>query len=391
MVTCNFEVLSKSDIVFSVTIKVLALFYFVKKKRDMVYTNSEMADMHFVYGLSNGNSLRAARLYAERYPNRQVPHPQTFQSIHSRLSEHGSFSKQSHLCGRKRSARIPAIEEEVLNIISDHPETSTRKIGTNFNISHQTIWRILKEQLLHPYHIQRVQALLPRDYPPRTAFAQWYLHMLTANNSFCSKILFTDEANFSKNAIMNFHNNHSWADENPHEIVEWHFQHRFSLNVWVGIIDDHLIGPYFFPQHLNGEIYRQFIEEDLPLLLEDLPLQLRNDMWFMHDGAPAHFSLLAREYLNRVFADRWIGRGGPQAWPPRSPDMNPLDFCVWGYLKSLVYTTPVENIDHLRNRIVDGCNTIRNTPGIFWRIRASLRRRTHACIMANGGHFEQFL
>src|SRR6195952_3782061 len=341
-------------------------------------------------GLANGNSLRAARSYAERYPNRQVPHPQTYQRIHNRLSEHGSFLKQPQLCGRERSARTPAIEEEVLNIISDHP-TSTRKIATNFNISHQTIWRILREQLLYPYHIQRVQALLPRDYPLQTAFAQWYRHMLTANNRFSSKVLFTDEANFSKNAIMNFHNNHTWADENPHEIVEWHFQNQFSLNVWLGIIDDHLIEPYFLPQRLNGEIYRQFIEVDLPLLLEDVPLQLRNDMWFMHDGAPAYFCLLARDYLNRVFPDRWIGRGGPQAWPPTSPDMNPLDFCVWGYVKSLVYTTPVENVDDLRNRIVDGCNTIRNNPGIFWRIRASLRRREHACIRANGGHFEQFL
>src|SRR6195952_4636657 len=103
----------------------------------------------------------------------------------------------------------------------------------------------------------------------------------------------------------------------------------------------------FLPQRLNGEIYRQFIEVDLPLLLEDVPLQLRNDMWFMQDGAPGHFSLLARDYLNRVFPDRWIGRGGPQTWPPRSPDMNPLDFCVWGYLKSLVCTTPVENVDDL--------------------------------------------
>ncbi|KAJ4433851.1 hypothetical protein ANN_16163 [Periplaneta americana] len=55
---------------------------------------------------------------------------------------------------------------------------------------------------------------------------------------------------------------------------------------------------------------------------------------------------------NRKFPDRWIGRGGPIAWPPRSPDLNPLDFYLWGHLKSLVYSSPVPDLESLRNRIV---------------------------------------
>ncbi|EFN68758.1 Cytosolic endo-beta-N-acetylglucosaminidase [Camponotus floridanus] len=61
------------------------------------------------------------------------------------------------------------------------------------------------------------------------------------------------------------------------------------------------------------------------------------------------------------------------------------------YLKSLVYTTPVENVEDLRNRINDGCNSIRNDPGIFERVRLSMRRRLDSCILAGGSHFEQFL
>ena len=49
-------------------------------------------------------------------------------------------------------------------------------------------------------------------------------------------------------------------------------------------------------------------------------------MYFMHDGTPAHFPLAVRNHLNHVFEGRWIGRGGPQAWPARSLDPNPLDF-----------------------------------------------------------------
>jgi hypothetical protein len=39
-----------------------------------------------------------------------------------------------------------------------------------------------------------------------------------------------------------------------------------------------------------------------------------------------HFSRHATQYLNKLFPDQWIGRGGPQKWPPRSPDPTPLDF-----------------------------------------------------------------
>jgi hypothetical protein len=57
--------------------------------------------------------------------------------------------------------------------------------------------------------------------------------------------------------------------------------------------------------------------------LADMPLIIRRELYFMHDGGPAHFSLVARRYLNRKFPGRWIGRGGPITWPPLSPDLNP--------------------------------------------------------------------
>jgi hypothetical protein len=55
--------------------------------------------------------------------------------------------------------------------------------------------------------------------------------------------------------------------------------------------------------------------------------------------------------LNRHFPGRWIGRGGPITWPPRSPDITPLDFLLWGFVKDRVYATPVPDIATLRTRI----------------------------------------
>lgn len=42
-----------------------------------------------------------------------------------------------------------------------------------------------------------------------------------------------------------------------------------------GILDDYVIGPYFFDTTLNGNTYTNFLLNKLPLLLEDIPLSLR--------------------------------------------------------------------------------------------------------------------
>lgn len=275
--------------------------------------------------------------------------------------------------------------------IEEDPSLSTRIIANQEGLSHSTVWRILHEMLLNPYHIQRVQALEERDFPLRVQFCDWLEEQRVAVHYFEKKILFTDEAGFTRNGIFNFHNNHEWADENPHAIVQRGHQQQFRLNVWGGIIDEHLIGPVFLPQRLNGQTYTDFLQNELPQLLENLPPDLRAQMWFMHDGAPPHFSIIARQHLQNVYGNRWIGRGGPVPWPPRSPDLNPLDFYLWGHLKQLVYSRPIPNVDVLRQRIQEGFETIRNNPRILQRVRGNLIKRLRACRDANGNNFEHFL
>lgn len=351
----------------------------------------EQAEMHFVYGLADGNAAEARRIYQARYPNRAVPSERTFVRLHARLCNTGSLNKHDERPGRPRVLMTPELEEAILREVENNPSTSTRKLALQFNVCRHSIQSVLHADLLYPYHVQRVQALLPRDFPTRLGFCQWYLQHLGNNPNFTSLVLFTDEANFSREAIINFHNNHFWSHENPHAVVERGFQQQFSVNVWAGIIGDYIIGPHFLPLRLNGETYRQFLEETLPQLLENIPLQTRQNMWFMHDGAPAHFSLTVREHLNATFGQQWIGRGGPQLWPPRSPDLNPLDYFFWGHLKSLVYATPAVDEEDLRNRILINVNFIRNTPGILERVRQSMRRRLHACIASAGSHFEHLI
>ena len=96
-----------------------------------------------------------------------------------------------------------------------------------------------------------------------------------------------------------------------------------------------------------------------------------------------------REILNQQYPDRWIGRGGPRHWPPRSPDLNPLDFFLWGHVKNVVYRHAIETEEELRNLIQEAFNAV--TPQMIMESKLSLLRRARLCLQMNGGHFEQLL
>lgn len=57
------------------------------------FTFEELADMHLMYGLAEGNAAEARRLYADRYVNRRLPHWQTFVRVDRRLRETGNYTK----------------------------------------------------------------------------------------------------------------------------------------------------------------------------------------------------------------------------------------------------------------------------------------------------------
>lgn len=355
------------------------------------FTNSEMTDMMKILGKCDGNSTAAARMYRDMFPNRIAPNRKTFLTIERRLREHGSFKPIMINCGTRRRVRNQDTEELILQEVERNPKTSIRRIGHTLGVSRASVHRVLQEQLLHPYHLQQVQELLPRDFESRVEFCQFILRKNNEDPNFPEYILFTDEACFTKTGITNVHNDHIWADENPNAIRMKHSQYEFSINVWLGVIGSCLVGPVALPNRLTGANYLEFLVQTLPDLLDDLPLMTRHNMNFMLDGAPPHFSREVRDFLNNTYPDKWIGRGGPIEWPPRSPDLTPCDFYLWGYIKSQVYSHEINSREQLWQLIEETCNGIRNDPRGLQGLKFSFLRRVRLCVRENGGHFEQYL
>ena len=163
------------------------------------------------------------------------------------------------------------------------------------------------------------------------------------------------------------------------------------MNVSCGVLGNKLIGPFVFDNTLTGNAFEVFLRNELPGLLEDIPLMIRSQMYFQHDGSPPHYTRNVSDYLNESFPNRWLGRGGPVSWPPRSPDITPLDFYLWGHTKTLVYESKVDSRAELRDRIFAAAELIRNHPNNITSITQSHLMRAENCIAAGGGHFEQLL
>ena len=79
----------------------------------------------------------------------------------------------------------------------------------------------------------------------------------------------------------------------------------------------------------------------------------------------------------------------PDLWPPNSPDLNPVDYSIWGILQERVYRERVSDVDELKRRLrIEWANMNNNiiTAAIYqW------RRRLLACIESDGGQFEHKL
>ena len=82
--------------------------------------------------------------------------------------------------------------------------------------------------------------------------------------------------------------------------------------------------------HMTGQNYLDFLQNELPKQVGDVPLATRIAMYFQRDVTTSHYTRHVMQHLNDTFRNRWICRGSTINWPPRSPDLTPLDFCLWG-------------------------------------------------------------
>ncbi|GFV69886.1 putative DD41D transposase [Trichonephila clavipes] len=194
-------------------------------------------------------------------------------------------------------------------------------------------------------------AIDQNDHQARRRFVEWAQNEIAVVPDFHKRILLSDEAHFWLNGYVNIQNCSIWSEANPQVYVETPL-HPEKLTVWCALWAGGIIGPYFFKNDedhnvtVNGDRYRAMITN---FFIPELNNHDVRELWFQQDGAICHTARATIDLLKDTFGDRLISRFGPVNWPPRSCDLTPLDYFLWGYVKSLVYADKPQTLDHLED------------------------------------------
>jgi len=126
------------------------------------------------------------------------------------------------------------------------------------------------------------------------------------------------------------------------------------------------------------EIFNIFVNQ-----LDDEKLSIG---YFQQDGATSHTSHASMAEIPSFFGDRVISKG---LWSPRSPDLTPTDYFLWGYLKGRVYQNKPRTTDSSKANIAEEIQAV--TADVLARNFQNITRRVQSCLDANGGHFQHML
>ncbi|KFM67194.1 hypothetical protein X975_24756, partial [Stegodyphus mimosarum] len=208
------------------------------------------------------------------------------------------------------------------------------------------------------------------------------------------KILWGDEAHFYLNGTMNTQNCRIWNDKSPHASQQFPYIHQ---PVWCGFTAEFIVGPFFYENitptgpetcSVTGEKYRHMLNSFVIPALQQR--QCLGEIIFMQDGAPPHVAVRVQQMLRQNFTtETVISRYFPTAWPPRSPDLTPYDFWLWGYLKSKVYQGVVQDLATLKDNI---SRTVRKIPAdmLLSAVVHTVNRMQYV-VHNNGSHIEPHL
>jgi transposase len=344
-------------------------------------------DLVRCYYASNNSATAALRRYKTE---KQLHHDPC--DVHTIKKLVDKFETTFSLVDAPRSGR-PSLMESRENVVlqalektqNDFGSTSTSIVSQETGIPQPSVHRILRHHLhLYPYIMQLHQELEPQDKIHRVEFATWLL----GNQSLIPKILWSDEAYIHLNGDINRHNCRIWSTSKPQDILTTSL-HPQKLCVWFAFTSKFALTPYFFDSSVTSHSYLTMLKEHVrPQLACRHKL---SSIVFMQDGAPPHFACVVRDYLYDTFTpDRVISRGCIHLWPPRSPDINPLDFWFWATLKARVFHRDAPHtLADLKARIIEECD--RFTTDEFAAAVSNLPRRLQCLMDTKGGHIEQCL
>jgi hypothetical protein len=146
-----------------------------------------------------------------------------------------------------------------------------------------------------------------------------------------------------------------------------------------------LNGPIFFKETVNSQWYLHMLRANFVQLMATQ--LLIHTQWFMQDSAMPHPANVMLDFLKTIFGPLVMSHhyldhhNCRHFWPPLSPDLNPCDFFLWGFLKEKMFPMKLQNIMDMRAKIIQLCHRVIITVCVW----------LQEVVRQNGGHTEQVL
>lgn len=298
--------------------------------------------------------------------------------------------------GRPRSVRTPENIDAVNDLVLSQegaPQThrTIRQIQREIGMSRGTVYRVIHDDLqLKCLKKRRAQLLSTCNTDSRLERCKQLLRKFPEH--IVHFIWFTDEKLFTVAPPINAQNDRLYVStttlkRNVDANRLLRTRPTFSRSLMVSVAVSKLgCTELFFVEpgvKVNGEYYRNILlmEQMLPAIR-----RMSSDLFILQqDSAPAHrakdtIALLRRETPSFI---------GPELWPANSPDLNPVDYRIWGLIQERVYQTAIRDIDELKERLIVVWAQLKQS--VIDKAIEQWRPRLRACVQAKGHHFEHLL
>ncbi|CAF1150751.1 unnamed protein product [Didymodactylos carnosus] len=227
---------------------------------------------------------------------------------------------------RPRTVRTVASITKVKNRLKRRKVVSSRKLSSELDISRTSMRQILKNDLGCRGYKKIVEPLLTDAHKAgRKKFTNWIRNNFRKEQTM--KILFSDEKIFDTNGVYNSQNDRIWAvdraeaDKNGGIKQQQGFPQK--VMVWLGVCSKGVTPLVILDTGTVDHV--RYIKEVLPVALKYGNKVFGDDWTFQQDNAPAHKDEETQEWC-RKHLPSFIPR---ERWPANSPDLNPLDYCIW--------------------------------------------------------------
>ena len=241
--------------------------------------------------------INVQRLWSKK-KNGNSSDRKTIRSLMNKFEQSGSVLNIDP-SGRPISVTDETTKDEVLSALEEEPQTSTRQMSLELNISRSSIHRIYKSLGYKAYIPRLVHELNEDDFDRRVEYCETFLSLLQNEPDLIHRVIWSNEAVFKLNGHINRHNSVYWATENPNITWEQSAQAE-GFSVWAGIWSEGVIGPYFFNNTVTGQSYLTMLNNYFYPIFSDLSgneltisiaqpifcdLLDKQSIFFMQDGA----------------------------------------------------------------------------------------------------------